>query len=228
MRKLVRTALVTAAAAATVVGLVATPASAAVTVTNGGAVTATNDGNLGAVTSRGTVVTCTTGTGAGSTASNPAPLPTQAGQLTSLALSGNPDNSDPRCVSTPGSILVQINVAASSTNPFPLFVTGATSGGVTQGEIRNVTATFAGSDGCTGTIGAPGGGPGVVRGTYDNSDGSLTADPSDLSLQVQTTNGNPPNGPCDPDLVVAGDTLALAGRFLVRNSSNGIPQINAS
>lgn len=220
MRKLTRNTLVAAAVMATAVGMTATPALAATwTITNGGAITATNIGDLGAITSRGTVVTCTTGSGAGTLDSPTSPDDT-VGALTSLTLSGNSTvPSDPRCISSPGGIFIAITVNASAGNPFPVSVNPSGAGTTVNGTIGNVTASFSGSDGCSGQITAPGGGPGVVRGQYNNSTGVLSADPTDLSLEVSSLSGT-----CDPDLVVLGDTVALAGDFNVRHGT-AIPTI---
>lgn len=205
-RSLTTTSLISAAAAVTM----AAGITATWTFLPGGEIAAVNDGNLGVVTDRGTVLTCTHST-VKSSAKSGSGLPGQdIGSIEEFVLSGNPDDSDERCRSTPGSILVRV-VPENLPWKFHLESYGPATG-LVSATVTGVKARSEGSDGCDVEWTGPDGGPGEVHVKYDNADGSVTAFPDDFSLVASSFNGVPP---CDPSLIQLGDKLAVAGRWLV-------------
>ncbi|MBB4777523.1 hypothetical protein [Actinomadura livida] len=82
--------------------------------------------------------------------------------------------------------------------------------GVTSGTVTGFTVTVS-TGYCTFTIGAPGGGPGMISATYTNSNPNTAVDLIDLSstdLEVQTTSGSG----C-ASLYVPGHDITLLGQY---------------
>lgn len=205
-RTLTTTSLISAAVAVTM----AAGITATWTFLPGGEITAFNVGDAGAVTDRGTVVTCTTSTVKVSAKSGSGLSGQDIGSISEMTLEGNDsDPSDSRCLSTPGGIFIRIMLrdlpwkfSVESYDP---------ASGEVSGKVTGVKAGFQGSDGCSAEFTAPGGGPGEVFVTYSNSEGTVRTDPTRFSLVATTLTGT-----CDPDLIAIGDGLAAAGIWEVQ------------
>lgn len=168
--------------------------------------TGTNAGNVTITNGRsGYKVTCTGATAVGTTkVVNPAKTSStdtvwqNVAQLTDLKLTG--------CTSSTG-VGYTAGSSATSRNPWPVDVTGATtSSGVTGTRIRNVAAslTSSPSSACSFSLAGSGtGGTGVVSGTFANSSQQLSVTGAP-TLTVGSVQGN-----CAGSTVRVGDPIII-------------------
>lgn len=207
MRKLVRNAALTAAAAATAIGLTATPALASGPWnTVPGTFTATNANTLFAQDiETGASVTCDTGSATGELFAGPFPHPPdpRVAELDSFSL-GDSSTPDGNCVG-PGSLTVAIDPIGL---PWGFHPQSEDASHVVTGELRDVKAQITDSSGCVAQITGPGGGPGTLEGRYDNNTGQMWV--TGGNLEVESINGQPP---CDPTIINDGDHIFMDGTF---------------
>lgn len=185
----------------------------------GGEITATNVGDLGAVTSRGTVVTCINSVAKVVAKSGSGLSGQDIGSINEFDLKGNSTHpSDERCITSPGGILVEI-IPLNLPWKFDVESYDLASG-IVSAKVTGVKARIHGSDGCSVEWTAPGGSPGEVHVKYDNTTGIVKAEPADPNQPTDPINStlvaSVLTGTCDSDFVREGDKLAIAGHWEVR------------
>lgn len=161
MRKTTAAGLVTATAAAALIGLNVSPASAAgtFTVSPGGTATGTATNSKLTDLTTGTVLTCTKVTATVVLPSGSGHAGAGLGSITATSFTGCTGPLGLSFGVTPVGLPWSLNADSYS-------------GGVTTGSISGVKAHLSGT-GCSADVTGPGGGTGTVPGTYTNSSGVL-------------------------------------------------------
>ncbi|GAA1777030.1 hypothetical protein [Actinomadura chokoriensis] len=216
MRKLTRNVALAAAAAATAIGMTATPALAANwNVTNGGSFTASNVGILIAQDlNTGATVTCDTASASGSTTNGSYATGANIASVSGISF-GDTTTPDGNCVA-PGSLTAALD---AQNLPWHLNADTEDANHVVSGTLTGIKAQLTDSSGCKANITGPGGGTGTIEGNYDNGDGSLWVTGGDLIVHsfVSGTEQN-----CDPTLIQPGDEIFLDGVFQINGTAPGI------
>ncbi|MFG1854247.1 hypothetical protein ACGFJT_20605 [Actinomadura geliboluensis] len=217
MRKIAKKAMMVTAVAASAVALTAVPAAAAVTTVvinpsgTNVALTATNSGNvIGANDRTGAALVCTglTASGVllqGGTLTIPPADAEKLAKVTSVSFSG--------CTVLGNPATVTANV--SSTDPWWIGVTGATSGTSTPGKLTGVDVTInVPALGCTSTAKGPGTTEGFIPGVHIDRTSSTA--PSKLTLPPPPNQGDNivlenVSATCPSTIAANGDSVSIAG-----------------
>ncbi|GAA2598273.1 hypothetical protein SMC26_04710 [Actinomadura fulvescens] len=144
----------------------------------------------------GAAVSCATSEFEGETPSYPPP-PGLLFRITEWTLSDS-STPDGRCVGT-------FDVGPGNPGPFEVHFYSPP---VATGQVRHVTGSLHGSDGCDATFTGPGGTPGTITGNYNDTTSEFQISGGDLVV----TSANPY---CDPTLIRVGDQIELDGAHVI-------------
>jgi len=224
MRKFSAAAVAAFALAGTAVAVSASPAFAStVVVTGGGAVAGTASGAGLPVltdTKTGTTLKCTSASIHGTIPNGTFSSLLDIGQITSVTFGG---------CTVGGVFSFGVTAEFPSNTPPPVTndgnwdfnATGLTSGGVTPGNLTQISADISGT-GCTADVDGTSAdsNTGSLTGTYNNTSGALKANAS-AGLTIYAVSG------CG-GLIGSGDPATFSATYIVTNSGGTHPQITVS